>query len=332
MLRKGEHSNSSKNTCIIVGGGITGLIAATVLQRQGIQVTVLDKGRGIGGRLATRRIKYSETIEGVFDYGAQYFRVKHPQFQVWVDEWLEQSVIKEWCQGFDVSDGKSRYCGLDGTRGIAKYLAQSLNVHTGTKVTELNYGNHWQVKTETGKEFAGDILVITAPVPQSLNLLNDSYIEIPSAVNNALNQVSYYPCIAVLALLEKPSSIPFPGGFSVEDESLVWLASNYQKGISPHGYGVTLHGTPSFSDAFWDRTDEEISQKLFEAASEWLTSRVIKYQVHRWRYSLPKTLYSEPCLVLPELSLVMAGDAFVAPKIEGAVLSGLAAARAIIDS
>ena len=332
MLRKGKYSNSSRTTCIIVGGGITGLIAGTMLQRHEIDVTILDKGRGIGGRLATRRIKYSETIEGVFDYGAQYFSIQNPQFQVWVDEWLEQGVIKEWSQGFNSNDGKSRYCGVEGTRNIAKYLAQSLDVRTSTKVTQLKYSNHWQVYTEAGQEFEGDILVMTAPVPQSLALLNDSHIAIPPETKTALEKVSYHPCIAVLALLEKSSNIPFPGGLSVEEESLVWLASNYQKGISPHGYSVTLHGTPSFSNAFWDRSDEEISQKLFEAASEWLTSPVIEYQVHRWRYSLPKTFYSELCLVLSELPLVMAGDAFVAPKIEGAVLSGLAAAQAIIDN
>ena len=332
MLRKGEHSNNSKTTCIIVGGGITGLITATVLQRQGMQATVLDKGRGIGGRLATRRIKYSETIEGVFDYGTQYFSAQQPQFQVWVDEWLQQKVIKRWFQDIRIKDGKSRYCGVEGTRGIAKYLAQSLDVYPSTKVTKLSYENHWRIQTETGKEFEGDILVITAPVPQSLALLDDSHIVIPSEINKALKKVSYHPCIAVLALLEKPSHIPSPGGLSVKDDSLVWLASNYQKGISPHGYGVTLHSTPGFSDAFWDRSDEEISQHLFDAASEWLTSPVIKYQVHRWHYSLPKTFYPEPCLVLPELSLVMAGDAFVAPKIEGALMSGLAAAKAIIDN
>lgn len=56
-----QMENSSE--CIIVGGGISGLIIATLLQRRGMKVTVLDKGRGIGGRLATRRINYSEAIK-----------------------------------------------------------------------------------------------------------------------------------------------------------------------------------------------------------------------------------------------------------------------------
>ena len=72
-------------SCIVIGGGITGLITATILQETGIKVTVLDKGRGIGGRLATRRICH-ESIEGVFDYGTQYFCVKDAKFQPWIDD------------------------------------------------------------------------------------------------------------------------------------------------------------------------------------------------------------------------------------------------------
>lgn len=321
-------TSNSGNSTMIIGGGMTGLITATLLQREGIQTTVLDKGRGIGGRLATRRVKYSDSIEGIFDYGTQHFSVKQPQFQVWVDDWLKQGIIKQWCRGFGEVDGKPRYCGVNGTRGIAKYLAQDLNVHTSTKVVKLKCDRQWWLETDN-QQFEADVLVMTPPIPQSIALLDNSDIALPSEIRNSLEQISYHSCIAVLALLEKPSNIPLPGGIAPEND-LIWLADNYQKGISPHGYGVTLHATPEFSDANWDSDDAEIAQKLFKAALPWLDS-VIKYQVHRWRYSLPKTFYSQPCLAVPQLPLILAGDAFVAPNIEGAVLSGIAAARSVID-
>ena len=314
---------------IVIGGGITGLIAATLLQRQGIKVKVLDKGRGIGGRLATRRIKHAESVEGVFDYGTQYFSVKQPAFQVWVDDWLEQGIIKEWCQGFDEVDGKPRYCGVNGTRGIAKHLAQDLDVSTNTRIVKLKYDRHWLVESDRHEKFEGDFLIMTPPVPQSLALLDDSDIALSLDIRQSLKTVSYHSCIAVLALLEQPSNIPQPGGMAIANEPLVWLGDNHQKGISPNGYAVTLHATPDFSDANWDCSDADIAQALFTAASPWLNSSVIEYQVHRWRYSLPKSLYDKPCLALPQLSLIMAGDAFVAPKIEGAVLSGIAAMESI---
>ncbi|MEM7760250.1 MAG: FAD-dependent oxidoreductase [Cyanobacteria bacterium P01_A01_bin.40] len=318
--------------CIVIGGGITGLITATVLQRQGLKVTVLDKGRGIGGRLATRRIVNEEDTEGVFDYGTQYFSVKQPQFQVWVDEWLEQGVVQEWCQGFGEPDGKPRYCGVNGTRDIAKYLARDLDIHTSTRVVKVSYDAHWRVETAEKHYYQGDMLVMTPPVPQSLNLLDASQIQLPVEIRKSLEQIDYHSCLAVLALLEKPSQIPPPGGVALEHESLVWLGDNHQKGISPRGYAVTIHANPDFSNAHWERDDSEIAEYLFDQASSYLGSTVVDFQVHRWRYSLPQTFYPEPCLKLPQLSLVMAGDAFVAPKIEGAVTSGMAAGEFIVNS
>ncbi|MGL6340824.1 MAG: NAD(P)/FAD-dependent oxidoreductase [Waterburya sp.] len=322
----------TNTACIVLGGGITGLITATLLQRAGIKVTVLDKGRGIGGRLATRRLEYTEACVGIFDYGAQYFSVKQPELQVWVDDWLEKGVIKEWCQGFGTVDGQPRYCGVNGIRSIAKYLARDLDVHTSTKVVKLNYTDRWQVYTEDNQQFEGDILVMTPPVPQSLDLLDNSQIVLPADIRTSLEAIKYHSCIAILALLEQPSKIPPPGGLALETEPLIWLASNHQKGISHNGYAVTLHATPSFSDTNWEYSDREIAENLFASASNWLDSPVIKYQVHRWRYSLPATFYNQPYLALSELPLVMAGDAFVAPKLEGAVLSGMAAAEYILSS
>jgi renalase len=318
----------TNSACIVIGGGISGLIIATLLQRAEMKVTVLDKGRGIGGRLATRRL-HSELCTGIFDYGAQYFSVKQPEFQVWVDEWLQQGVIKEWCQGFGVVDSKPRYCGVNGIRGIAKYLAQNLSVYTSTRVVELNYADRWQVYTENKQQFEGDILVMTPPVPQSLALLDNSQIALPADIRTSLEQITYHSCIAILGLLEQPSKIPAPGGLTLETEPLIWLASNHQKGISPDGYAVTLQATPSFSQTHWEYSDRDLAQELFASASKWLDSPVIEYQVHRWRYSLPATFYSQPYLALSELPLVMAGDAFVAPKLEGAVLSAIAAAEYI---
>ena len=303
------------------------MITATILQRQGISVTVLDKGRGIGGRLATRRVSGEDSVEGVFDYGTQYISVTDSKFQVWVDDWLENGVIREWSQGFGKSDGKPRYCGIEGTRGIAKYLAQDLDVRS-TKVVKINYDKHWTVETETDERYLGEMLLLTPPVPQSLDLLDASLIVLPLDERFALENITYDRSISILALLEKPSSIPAPGGIALEGD-LVWLGDNHQKDISPNGYAVTLHSSPSFADYYWDSDDAEIAYKLLTAAADYLNVPVSKYQVHRWRYSSPKTFHIQPYLALSEIPLIMAGDGFVAPKVEGAALSAIAVGELI---
>lgn len=56
---------------VIVGAGICGLMAAGQLVERGASVLLLDKGRTVGGRLATRRIE-----AGCADHGAQFFTAR----------------------------------------------------------------------------------------------------------------------------------------------------------------------------------------------------------------------------------------------------------------
>ena len=339
MFANNQKNNKKSPSCLIIGGGISGLIIATELKRNGIKSTILDKGRGIGGRLATRRIKHSSDIEGIFDYGAQHFTVSNPQFQVWVDEWIKQGIVEEWSKGFPTADGNINdnkqiyYRGIVSNRNIAKHLAKDLDVHTSTKIINLKWqeNSQWLIQAENGTNFTGDMLIITAPIPQSLALLDSSKITIASELRERLEQVIYHKSIAVLALLEKPSQIPEPGGLFLDGNPLSWIASNHLKGISPQGYAITLHAGSEFSETNWETDNEQVVNQLLPIASPWLNSNVIKYQVHRWRYSQPSTVYGEPYLAVPELSLILAGDAFVEPNVEGAVLSGLAAAKYLLQ-
>ena len=315
--------------CVVIGGGLTGLIIATILQRRGIKVTVLDKAAEVGGRLATRHIIQDEAIQGAFDYGIQYFKVNNPEFQVWVDRWLKDNAIKEWGKGFDGVDSQPCYCGVNGMGKFAKYLAQDLDIHTNTEVTEFSYEKKWSIQTQENRQYQGDMLIMTSPIPQSLSLLDASLIPFPLEVRFALEQIVYDSCITVIALIEKPSNIPSPGVISLEGNSIALLVDNHQKGFSPNGHAITIHATPEFSEYYWDSDDAEIVYKLMTAAADYLNSPIIKYQIHRWHYSSPRSSYSESYLGLLELPLVMAGDAFVAPTVEGAVMSGVDAANLI---
>lgn len=331
--------NRKDHTCIVVGGGMAGLVAATVLQRAGFQVTVLDKGRGIGGRLATRRVRNDRFGEGVFDYGAQFFTVRDPRFRTWVDQWLEMDVIAQWSQGFPTEDGmlhgkgEPRYRGVHGIRGIAKHLAEDLDVHTSTRVVKILWdGDGWSARTEAGLQFRGGCLVVTPPVPQSLELIQASGIALPPLAKDRLQAVTYEACLAVLALLRGPSQIPEPGGMWLSGDPIAWVADNQQKGISPGGTGVTIHAGAHFSRTHWETDDGTVARQLLTASAEWLGAEVAEYQVHRWRFSKPSTLYGESCLFLDEPGpWVLAGDGLVAARIEGAFLSGLSAAEAILS-
>jgi renalase len=60
----------------IIGAGMAGITAARTLMQAGHRVTVLEKSKGVGGRMATRRSEF-----GSFDHGAQYFTVRDARFR-----------------------------------------------------------------------------------------------------------------------------------------------------------------------------------------------------------------------------------------------------------
>src|SRR3569832_747582 len=88
-----------KTDVIIVGAGLAGLMAGRVLANAGKRVVLLDKGRSIGGRMATRRLG-----GGLADVGAQFFTVREPEFGAVVTRWLAEGLIFEWSRGW--SDGR----------------------------------------------------------------------------------------------------------------------------------------------------------------------------------------------------------------------------------
>jgi predicted NAD/FAD-dependent oxidoreductase len=68
------------------------------------------------------------------------------------------------------------------------------------------------------------------------------------------------------------------------------------------------------------------------AARPWLgDAQILESQPKKWRFATPRTTWPEPFWIEPSCTLALAGDAFAGPKMEGAALSGLAAARALTN-
>ena len=326
-----------QRSCVVVGAGISGLMAARALATAGWEVTVLDKGRGVGGRMATRRLVDERVGTGTLDHGAQFFTVREDRFLEYVTTWLEVGVAVEWSRGFpDASggggeDGHPRYRGTSGMTSIPKHLARDLDVRTGEQATAVRVEDgSWAVLCRSGLEILGGALLLTAPVPQSLALVAS---ELPGRAKLELEGISYAPCLAVMTLLDGPSGLPAPGGVQIKDEPLDWIGDNEQKGIS-RAPAVTIHAGPRWSADHYDDPEEEIVEALLGFAREVVggfPSEVVETSLQRWRYSWVTRSHPERCLVAgKEPPLVFAGDAFGSPKVEGAALSGLAAADALL--
>jgi hypothetical protein len=113
------------------------------------------------------------------------------------------------------------------------------------------------------------------------------------------------------------------------DDTFQFIGDNKAKGTSEVP-ALTFHFSPSFSEARFDADPAQLHQDLLAAAEPWLgRAGIVESQVKKWRFATPRRAWPEPCWVAPGLPLVLAGDAFAGPKVEGAALSGLAAASAV---
>ena len=313
----------------IIGAGISGLMAATYLAEKGRNSVLFDKGRGPGGRMNSRRF-------GKFrlDHGAQFFTVRDPRFEKYVHRWEQARVAKIWCKGFSLTgDGHPRFCGTEGMSSIPKWLAGQLDVRTGQIVKSVQLVDQsWQLDFEAFPSVCADQLLMTSPVPQSIALLETGQVELASSTRNYLNVISYDPCIAMMVLPKHPLYMPEHGGWQINEEPLQFVADNQLKGLPNPGQALTFHLGPQASTEHWESEPEQlIGLVKGELRRRGKELEIGDMQVHRWRYSQPTVLHEESFLVAEGVpNLVFAGDAFAGSKIEGAALSGLSAAEAML--
>jgi len=90
----------------IIGGGLTGLLTATLIERASNQsnsssnlpqITIFEKSRSVG-RLATRYRSDSETGKNwQWSFGAQFFTAKTDDFRQFIAPWLDTGLLQPWC-------------------------------------------------------------------------------------------------------------------------------------------------------------------------------------------------------------------------------------------
>ncbi len=98
----------------VIGGGLTGLLTATLLERVfsalstqhdneeaahrvSAQMTVFEKSRSVG-RLATRYSANTDNNKNwQWAFGAQFFTAKSDNFSQFIQPWLDSELLQPWC-------------------------------------------------------------------------------------------------------------------------------------------------------------------------------------------------------------------------------------------
>ena len=341
---------------VVIGAGLSGLTAASQLHQAGFSVRVADKSRGLGGRLATRRLGAT-----AIDHGCRYLEPFANSTLSPIPELLAAGVIQLWQpEAFSLSaDGALRplatgplYVAPQGMSAVAKALAPGLNIQRhwrATSLTPLPQG--WRIE---GEDLGGDApqpaalearaVVVAIPAPQAIALIAAAaqHHEALKTLLQRLQAVDFDPVMTVMAgygprLAPRPRDQKDLGGWLVAGDAhptLRWVGLDSSKRTDPQEPVVVIHSSAAFATQAIDRPDlEPVGQGLLATATKILGAEFgdpAWMQVHRWRYGFAQTNLNSPVLsslALP--NLVGCGDWCNGGNAEGAIASGHQAAQLI---
>lgn len=320
-----------KPNIAIIGAGLSGLTAAHNLKTIS-HVKLFDKSRGVGGRMSTR---YAGDYE--FDHGAQYFTARDPRFQSVVEMAIEQGHLAPWSgralyqKDFNMvpDTGGDRFVGIPRMNSWPKVMAHDLDISLSARVSKLSHlGGGWKLHFEDGTEQDGfDQVICAVPSVQAKDLMPNNFSGMA-----ALKATKMNACFALMVGFEGRHDFGWDS-LRVNDSAVAWMAVNSSK--PGRNKGVTtlmVHAGPEWSDVHAD-ADKAWVKSVLEASIEDICeidyTASIHRILHRWLYASVSESPKTGALHDPALGLTACGDWCHGGRVEGAYLSGLAAANMI---
>lgn len=319
----------------ILGSGVAGLSAARELRRHSIEAVLFDKSRGVGGRMSTR---YAGEWE--FDHGAQYFTVQDKSFQSEVNEAIAAGVVNPWPakglylgpDGVSADTGRDRYVSQARMNDLPKYWAKDFDVRLGKRVVSVAKTDGWTLSFEDGTSAAGfDGVISTLPPAQAAAILPPQF-----AKRAAVLSAEMHVCFCLMIGVPEPIN-PGWDTLRVKDLPIDWIAVNSAKpGRSKSVGTLVVHSEALWSDRHVDADRDWIQAVMLDCASALLDrplNTAPHIALHRWLYAANKSSPEVPCLKgegVKGEGYVVAGDWCLGGRVQGAWLSGRAAAQTFI--
>ena len=336
---------SSLRRAVVIGAGPAGLSAASRLALAGIDVTVLEKSRGIGGRVASRR-----TRDGLaFDHGAQFVTARGASFGAFLQGASEIGCASEWNpitdpSRFHVVTGSTDSAssgpasqwlvGTPGMSSLFKNLAAGLTILTEVTVTRVDLTEQkvWvdAIESEHGPHRSGpfDAAIIAIPAAQASAVAGHL-----DGVAASLARVVITPCWALMLAfsgdLQMPSDV-----FRRSEGPIAWVARNSSKpGRAPDITTLVVHASPEWTREHLEDDPGTVATQLFDALPT-VVGRTLpdpQHAVsHRWRYAQTAVPLASPFLEAVNGRVLIGGDWVTGARVEAAWDSGEAMAARLL--
>lgn len=306
----------------IIGAGLAGLTCAQALAARGIPTVIFDKGRGVGGRLSTRR------AEGglQFDHGARYLSAQSDGFHAMLCQAEAAGAVARW----PLNQQEKAFVGIPGMTGLPKYMAQDLDIRKGVRIKRIvDVSGKWQLEWDGGSE-TFDRVVVTAPAPQTVDLLPKDH-----PIAEALATVDMDHCLTLMVALANNADCC---DITQRDPSpqISWVVRDSNKPGRPDRNCYVAHAAPDWSLQHLEMELDEIATLMLPLVSSALgiklTPELPYVAAHRWRYALVSKPLGQPFTADTSRTLFAGGDWCLGKTAEDAWTSGKAIADAIVST
>ena len=311
----------------VIGAGLSGLVAAREL-RESCEVTIFEKSRGYGGRMATR---YGGDFE--FDHGAQFFTARSLEFQDFLEPLITQGAVASWRARFaelhrdkviatgDWDDACPHYVGAPRMNAIGRYLADGLTIRQHTTVTRIDReADGWSLADSDGNALGRfDWVVCALPAAQTAAL-----VPADSRLNQLAGGVRMRACYALMLGFDRPLRLPWQVAL-VRGADISWISVNSSKPQRAGRFTLVVHSTNDYADANLDTHLPSVQNHLQGEVSEVAgidCGQASFCQLQRWRYANVDKQPGPACLVDADAQLAGCGDWFRHGRVEAAFLSG----------
>lgn len=314
---------------MVVGAGIAGVACARELVRAGIPVTVIDRGRRIGGRMAVRRFE-----DRPVDLGASYLTADDPAFLDVVEEWRDRGLAAPWTDRFTVlspdgsrtTTGPVRWGAPGGLRSLVEDLAEGLEVVHQEVSQVIRDAEGLRVDAHPA-----DAVVLAMPDAQAGRLLGGEL----SRHRDQLDRPSE-PVLAVVARFaahtwdDRSPDGRFHGAFVHDDDVLAWVADDGRR-RGDDAPVLVAHTTPAFAARHLNDPAAAGPEVVTALCGLLDLPDPLDVHVHRWSLARPTGRRDAPYLLTDD-GLGVCGDGWGhPPRVQTAWLSGRALGRTLVE-
>lgn len=304
----------------IIGAGMAGMSCALRLSRSGHEVALFDKGRGPGGRMATRRMEHEGTTLR-FDHGAQYFTVRDPRFSAQVEEWESAGVAARW-----PAAGDDAWVGSPAMNAPLKAMTEQLDVQFSVRIESLDrLPDGWKLTGDGAPDTLFDAAIVALPAEQAAPMLAGHDAQTSALAAQTVSDPCWTLMVGFAAPLEGMDDTLRHAG------PIGWAARNSAKPGRDSGECWVVQASPEWSRAHLEEDAEAVARALMaaleDAAGGPLPPTLVA-SAHRWRFAKSGSAGRDYVWDASQ-GLGVCGDWLVAPRVEGAFLSGAMLAEAI---